>query len=289
MFQSTKLTLLFFSLLGQLSAQAQSLTESAAVGNGSQISTSLEELETTKIQKPVAVSISLGKSQSLFRTGSGREMSSLDLGVSGSYHLNPNLAFNLLVERSYDEKSQQADWGRVKLTTQFKKFENGSVATIPRLSLGIPASRADLDSSVRARVSAGADIELKTALKNLEIVYSPTIGYSHFDYETTAYSGQPNTPYSLVQSLAAVVHLNDQFAASANVTYIATQNFQKTTKEFWSHSEELSWKVANHWALALGHVFGVPYTPLRKESQDFNIALLDQDSSVVYTQLTADF
>ncbi len=304
MLQKSKLTFIFISLLGQLSAQAQSSTESAAPalpqGNGSQLSTSLDTKE--ELKKPAknfAVALSLTKSVSLYKTGDGNDAESFDGAISGSMKVSEALTMGLLIERGLDEKTQEADWGRVSLSASGRKLASRYADITPRVSLGLPASKKDLANSLRGRVSVSANFAIKTEIPSLELSYTPAFGYANFAYETNEFTGNPNSPFSVVQELGATYSFNSKLTAKVAMTYLAQQTMTKFVKEVWSHNEELAWQMpdrwfaeslkATNWTVALGHQFGVPYTPIRKANQDMNLAFLNETDSVIYTQLTVDF
>lgn len=291
MFQKFQLTfIIIFSLLGHLSAQAQTSTGSGSSGTDSQVSVSIEEkAPEKKDEKPWTVALAMSKSRSLFVTGDGADAESVDASVSASLKVSEQIKIGMLIERGLDEKTGQADWGRVQFSNTFKKIESQYADVSPRVTLGLPASKLDAATSLRFRTSASSRMTFKTGLPKVDLEYTPSFGYANFAYETNEFTGNPNSQFSFSQDLTAGYNFNDKLSAKVSVVYLVQRTTSGFIKEAWTHSQELSWKAADHWALALGHQFGVPYASTRTASQDLNLAFINDKDSVVYSSLTVDF
>lgn len=267
-------------------ANAQSLTENSPVTNEPNVTTVVETPPVEKAAKNYKLSLTMAKNASLFKTGDGKDTESLYGALSGSYKFSDGFTGGFLVDRGYDEKTQEADWFRMSLSATLRKLESRHFDATPRISLGLPANKKDFADSLRARVGISAVVAVKTNMPKLEFSYTPILGYSNFAYTTNEFTGNPNSPFSFLQDLTAAYSFTEKLSAKVSVLYLVQQTSSGFAKEAWAHGQELGWQVNKNFALAVGHQFGAPYAPTRRANQEVNLTLFDDKDSIVYTQLT---
>lgn len=285
MYQRTVVTLSFLTLLLASSA-VWAADEDSVAATGPAVATVVESPSPAKLQKNYKMAVILAKNVSLFKTGDGKDTESLYGALVGSYKFSDRLTAGFLVDRGYDEKTQEAEWFRMSVSATFKKFEGTHLDIAPRLTLGLPANKKDAADSLRARIGAGASVTVKTRMPKIDLTYSPLFSYANFAYSTNEFTGNPNTPFSFLQDLSLVYSFTDKISAKISALYLVQQTSTGFLKEGWAHGQELGWQATENIGFAFGHQFGVPYAPTRKANQDVNLAVFNDKDSIIYTQVT---
>ena len=106
------------------------------------------------------------------------------------------------------------------------------------------------------------------------------------EYETTK-AGAVNTAWSSVQTLSVSYDLPKGFSLSGEFTHQNTWSYQDVAKESFSFSQEVGYQLTKTFSLSLGHTNGGSI--FKPNGTDSNVALVDENSSVIYAALITVF
>lgn len=239
-------------------------------------------------------SLTLGRTNSLYNLKDGSEYSSWDISASASYILNNKLSLGLVVDASEDIKSPEySDFSRLSLSLRNNSIYKNRYGKLSLTgSLGLPVSKTQRYSSLISSLGASTRFGLDSAVLFSE-KFSMGLGLSltrNIHTYETALNGSVNTQYSSVQSLDFGYSFNAQWSASASLIHLNTLSYKGTLKEFYGHSQELSYAATEKISLALGHQLGAPALSVwNAEGSEYNFKLLDDQNSYVYGSLTMTF
>ncbi|QDK38923.1 hypothetical protein [Bdellovibrio sp. NC01] len=251
---------------------------------------------TTVVQDPRHGSIFSGflqasGSQSLYDFQDGTKKEGMDYVARFNLKLSQDYSVRLQGGYSQDLKNSEADdFSDTTLSLVRKPVALGRVFMLGySLSAVAPTSK---DSHTRQNLQ-GATSGSLTAMINpdrlipgLQIVSAISLRKNFHQYDT-ALDGTVNTAYSSNQSLsisydfASGVSLSGEFIHKNGLTY------QNNIKESFEHSEEIGYSFTDAISAAIGHTNSG--SALKANGQDSNIALLDDNNSLIYASLTVAF
>lgn len=238
-----------------------------------------------------AISTSVARSNSLYVTNDGNEISSVDLTIAPMIILSPNYNMSILIESSQDLKVEEWDFGRGILG--FKKYSGYElfvkrVKMTPGLSFGFPLSKAAKASSLNVATTGSLRFDVNPDFlvsKKLSLATSVSLTRNFHQYDTSL-EGKVNTKYSSAQGFEIGWAFDSRYSLSANLTHIDTVSYQGVARDYLSHGQEFGVQMNPRLSLAMGHAWGAPYVATRKANgQDLNFELIDDRNSLVYVQL----
>lgn len=253
---------------------------------------SLETSSTTQISKTWSISASFGSSQSLYREeGQEPATNRTDIGLSASNDFG-FAQMGIYLSGSHDVNLEESELSEAQIFAAFPASKRKYLSVEPAVTFQVPVSARDLDRSLRGRIGAGLRLSLsqeEMGWTRFGLAYSPAVSYANFEYETARETGAPNSPFFFSHAVEASYDVTDSLSLSASVAHFLVQNTRMNTYEYWTHTQEISWKPAKRLALAFGHHLGDPFVPVRNASQQLNFDLIDDDSSILFGQLKVEF
>lgn len=240
--------------------------------------------------KKLSALVGLSRNNSLNNYQDGTEQASWDTTLMVGYKLDDAYTVSAIVERSDDIKdSEYSDWAGASVRASRKGIPvfNNSATVAPRLTIGLPISKAQKFASFQSslglstRLAANPD---RLFSKKLGLSTGLGITRSFHQYET-AVSGSVNNQYSATLDVSSSWSFTDELALSIDVVHYNTWSYFGTMREFYSHSQELSYAVNEQFTVAMGHTIG-RRNVWNSDSSNYEYKLIDERNSLVYGSLT---
>lgn len=276
----------------QASVKVTSLSQKSSVllPLSSSTITASQTKNTDKAQTSI-ISGSLGAtgSTNLYDHQDGSRNDGLDYELNLAYILNPK--FSLAWKSGYSQNlkdSEVNDFTDSVLSFRKSPTELGSYI------LFSPSTSALFATSKRSRniqnlqmgLRLGGSFSLNPVMNpNLSLGISLSGGQNFHDYETDVH-GRVLNKYSVSQGLSAGYTFG-KFSLSFIFNHKNAWSYQGNMIEAFEHFQDLSYSISKRFSVSVGHTNSG--SALKANGEDSNIALIDENSSVVYSSLTLNF
>lgn len=271
-----------FTMGTALSASAQTAT--------STLTTTTNAPEGPKPAQPlVSGSFAVYRNTSLYDFQDGTRRDSADYVLKMGLKITPD--YSLSVQGGYSQDlhhSEYDDFGDTSVSLGRKAIPLGLYVLLsPSITAIVPTSKMshtvqNLESAYRV----GASFSLNPVVNpNLVLGLGLSGGQNFHQYDTDI-NGNVLNQYSFNQTLIAGYNLGN-FSLSAIYIHKNAWTYQHTLKEAFEHYEEIGYGVNNSLAVAIGHSNGG--SALKANGSDSNLALINENDSMVYGALTLMF
>lgn len=222
-----------------------------------------------------------------FRDGSLKE--SNDFQMIASLSLSPKWTTALTATYSQDTKDPEgSDLEDVIVSVAHAPWSLTNSLNFSTALVGlVPASKASSVQTFRGAGGVSFGLSLKPAVMPTGLTLSvgaSVVRLSH-EYETSI-GGKMNNAWSSRQNLLTSYTYKK---ATAAVVFYHTNawSYQNTMKEAYQHAEELSYAITENFSMSLGHTLAGP--ALKPNGIDSNVALMDENKSIVYAGMTVSY
>lgn len=235
--------------------------------------------------------IQIARSTSLIDYQDGSRKDSLDYQTRLSLKLNTNYSLRLDSGYSQDLKnSENNDFGDSSLTLARAPTPLGKLFLLGgSMSAVAPTSK---DSRIRQGLqtafSTGFNLAInpKRLLPGVSIAGSASVRKNVHQYET-ALDGSVNTEYSSGQSISVAYQNTAGISISGEFIHKNGLTYQGNIKEAFEHTEELGYSINDNLSAAVGHTNAGSI--LKANGQDSNLALINNNTSIVYVSMGLTF
>ncbi|MDG0815596.1 hypothetical protein [Bdellovibrio svalbardensis] len=251
---------------------------------------------TTTVQDPRHGSIFSGfvqasRSTSLYDFQDGTRKDGMDYAARFNMKLTKDYTLRLDGGYSQDLVDPQGDdFGDTSLGLLRAPVALGKLIMMGyKVGVVAPTSKASRTlQNMQGAVSGSVSVSInpERLIQGLSIVSGLSLRRNFHQYDT-AMNGAVNTQYSSSQSIsvgydwASGVSISGEFIHKNGLTY------QNNIKESFEHTEELGYSINDAFAVAVGHTNSG--NALKANGVDSNVALIDENSSLVYGSLTVAF
>jgi hypothetical protein len=212
-------------------------------------------------------------------------MASMDAGLGISYGRS-DWSSSMNFDASQDlKRPEDSDISSLQLALRRR-----NIFLDPKVSASLPVSK---DQRLRQSLIVGTTLSIRAdsnpdLLSNKRLsgalTLSATRNFHTYQQKT---DGSVNTQYSSRQGLEAGYQFTEKISLGVSVSHIDTFSYFGGHREFYSHSQELGFKITKATTLTLGHQLGAPAASIRKANgQDYNFQLTDETQSIVYASLS---
>lgn len=210
-------------------------------------------------------------------------MGRIGLNMTPKYKILATTSYSQNLKNSEENTLEDSSFTLVRNPVDFSKsfVLGGSFSAL------LPTSKA---SSIRDNLLLGARIGISLTLKP-EVLptwsFSASLngGQNFHQYETNSVGSVLNK-YALAQTISASKSIS-KFTLSIDFSNKNAWSYFGYMKQAFEHSEEISYSANDHWSLTLGHTNAG--NALRADGYGSNIALVNENSSMVYTTLALGF
>lgn len=249
------------------------------------------EQKLKKKEGPWLLSAGLSYARALFENDDGTLQRGTNISIEGGYKFEHNYSLTLGAGYNNDllDKSKSSPHD-VKIVGS-KAFEPkfGTANYGLKLTGTIPASKESIDDfSLQGGVNLTGTVSSKPGTVlwgyvNVEARLSAAQGFHKYDTTSAFKSNKKNTSNQGFKTTFTLQNLS----LTVDLLHRYLWDYEGNQSERLGHNEELSYKFNKHFALTLGHdVDSVNGIPLTKEDGTSNLALINEDASVVYINLS---
>lgn len=251
---------------------------------------------TTVIQDPRHGSIfsgfvSMSRSTNLYDYQDGSRRDGMDYSMRFNLKLSRDYSVRLDGAYSQDLKDKaNDDFSDTSLSFVRTPVALGSALLIGyKLGVVAPTSK---DSHIRQNLEGAtsgsliAMINPDRLIPGLAIVSGLSLRKNFHQYQT-ALDGSVNTEYSSTQSLSLSYDFTSNLSLSADFVHRNGLTYQNNIKEAFDLSQELSYGVTKSVTMAVGHTNSG--NMLKPNGQDSNLAVVNDNTSIVYGSATVAF
>lgn len=235
--------------------------------------------------------INTSRSTNLINHNDGKSGDFLDHAARVNYKISHN--FSLRADSGYSQNlknSESDDFTNTTFTLVRRPFAMGKSFLLNyQTSLVAPTSKAAHKAqSLLTAIGIGSNLIINPDLliSGLEITGGLKFNRNFHKYET-AISGPVNTQHSSTQNLSFAYSFTSGIALSASFTHMNTWSYNNVMRDYFDFTQEISYEINRTLTIAAGHTNSG--ATLKSNGTDSNIALLDENASLVYGSLTLVF
>lgn len=238
---------------------------------------------------------SVSRTNSLYVGDQEKDSSSWDYTFAPAFILSKDYTLSALVEASQDINSGDSDFGRglliLKKSSGYQIFAKRT-KVVPFVRLGLPISRWAQKESLQVATSIGSRF-----LANPNYLISKKLGLlvdfsltKNFHTYKSAEDEKVNAAYASFQASEISWSFRDWLTLTGNFSHYNVFTYDNEQLDYWSHCEELEFKVNPRAAFAIGHAWGNPFVQTRKgDGEEINFELQDEENSLMYVQMSYVF
>lgn len=244
-----------------------------------------------KEENPWSLGADLSYARALFEEDDGSFQRGTDISVEGGYKFQNN--YKLSLTAGYNSNlldSSKSSPHDVKIAGS-KTFEPkfGTANYGLKLTGIIPASKESIDDfSLQGGVNLTGTVSSKPGTVlwgyvNVEARLSAAQGFHKYDTTSAFKSNKKNTSNQGFKTTLTLKNLS----FTVDLLHRFLWDYEGNQSERLGHNEEISYKFTKNFALTLGHdVDSTNGIPLTKEDGTSNLALINEDASVVYINMS---
>ena len=235
--------------------------------------------------------VQLARSTSLYDFQDGTRKDGMD--YVARFNLNLSKQYLVRVDGSFSQDLNNSDNNDVS-DTYISFVRNPSPVgrwVMLGYSLGAVAptskdshTRQNLEGATSAAMIAM--INPDRLIPGFAVVGGISIRKNFHSYDTDI-NGNVNTEYSSAQSISVGYDFASGISLSAQFVHKNGLTYQNNILESFEHSEEIDYGINQNVAIAIGHTNAG--SVLKANGVDSNIALIDENASLVYASLTVAF